>query len=90
MQAAEAVSLSDADRTALELAGATYKYPAVRETHAREQLGLGPVEFWARVNALLDDPAAEAELPLVVRRLRRMRAARRDVRTARRLEAVRH
>jgi len=80
------MSLTAADRTALELAGATYKYAAVRESHAREQLGLGPVEFWQRVNALLDDPAAEAELPLVVRRLRRMRSARRDARSARRLQ----
>lgn len=81
------MSLSDTDRTALELAGATYKYPAVRESHAREQLDLSPAAFWQKVNALLDEPAAEAEMPLVVRRLRRMRAARRDARSA---QPVRH
>lgn len=79
--------MTDDDRLALELAGAHYKYAAVRETHARERLGLSPAAFWQKVNALLDEPAAEAEMPLVVRRLRRLRAARRDARSARRLEA---
>lgn len=67
-------------RMALHLAGARYKYEAARETEARELLGLSPVRFHALVNAALDDPAALAAEPVVVRRLVRLREARRGVR----------
>lgn len=75
------MSLPIRDRMTLELAGTPYRYMAIRETHARERLGLDPVTFWARVNMLIDDPRAEAEMPGVVRRLRRLRERRAQVRT---------
>jgi len=37
------------------------------------------------LNALIDDPAALAHDPMLVKRLRRMRASRQRARTARRL-----
>lgn len=75
-------AVTDADRIALTLAAAPYRYPARREADALEQLGLSPTRFWARVHRLLDDPAAEAEMPAEVRRLRRIRDARRNARAA--------
>lgn len=64
------------DHMTLQLAAAQYRYPAVRETHAAEQLGYTPVRFWQRLNWLLDQPAALVAYPSDVRRLQRLRAAR--------------
>lgn len=84
------MSLSDDDRLVLQLAGTHYRNQAIRETHARETLGLDAIQFYVAVNRLLDNPIAEAELPTLVRRLRRLRDARAAARTARRPEPVRH
>lgn len=78
------MTLSDADALALRLAAATYKYPGARETDAFEQLGMSPTLFHRHVDVLLDDPAALAAYPLEVKRLRRLRDARRRTRSARR------
>lgn len=72
--------LSVRDQMVLDLAGATYRYPAVRVTHARERVGYSEVEFWQRVGWLLEQPEA-ASHPAVprLRRLRdRRKAHRRD------------
>jgi hypothetical protein len=69
---------------ALRLAAASYRHPAVRETHALELVGLTPTSFWAMVNRTLDNPEAEQAYPTDVRRLRRLRDARRGQRSLRR------
>lgn len=74
--------LSIRERMALTLAAATYRYPAVRESHALDQLGLGPVAYWALVDRLLDRPDALAAMPAEVSRLRRLRTRRREARVA--------
>lgn len=68
----------------LRLAAAHYRYPGARETDAFEQLGMSPTLFHRHVDVLLDDPAALAAYPLEVKRLRRLRDARRRVRSVRR------
>lgn len=68
------------DHMTLRLAAASYRYPAVRENHAIDLVGLRPTAFWAAVNRLLDDPRALATYPMEVGRLRRLRAARRAAR----------
>lgn len=73
--------VTDDDRTTITLAATPYTYPAVRETHAHEQLGLDPARFWARVNWLIDQPHALEQMPTEVRRLIRLRAARAAGRT---------
>lgn len=70
------------EHMALTLATTRYKYAAVRDGRVRDELGWGATALWARVNALLDDPRAEVARPVEVRRLRRLREARRAVRTA--------
>ena len=69
--------MTDDERTAIRLAAAQYRYPAVRETHAMEQLGLTPTRYWALVGRLIDRGDVLAEMPVEVGRLRRLREARR-------------
>lgn len=69
--------MTDDERTALRLAASTYRHPAVRESHALEQLGLTPTRYWALVHGLLERPDVLVEMPTEVRRLQRLRAARR-------------
>lgn len=71
------------DHMTLQLAAAAYKYPGARETDAHDLLGMSPVTFHRHVNELLDDPAALATYPLEVKRLRRLRDARRRARSRR-------
>lgn len=68
--------LTDQERHALDLAATPFRYPAVRESRALDELGLTPTSFWSLVVALLDRPDAEAEMPGEVRRLRRVLATR--------------
>lgn len=74
--------LSVKDHMRLRLAGARYRHPAQRDTDALDQLGETPATFWLRVDHLLDDRAAMAAYPQIVRRLRRLREARREARSA--------
>lgn len=73
--------LSVRDHMALDLAGRQYKFPARRVADARETLGLSEAHFWQLVNDLIDRPAAEVEYTSLVRRLRRLRDARRAQRS---------
>lgn len=83
--------MTDHDRLALMLAARPYRHPARREADALDRLSLTPTRFWALVGRLLDDPDAEREMPAEVRRLRRLRDARRMARSAlRTTKAPRH
>ena len=72
--------LNDRDRATLDLAAAHYAHAGRREHDIAETFGESAARFWQRVNALLDQPEAEAAMPAVVRRLRRLREARRVAR----------
>lgn len=74
--------MTDDERTALQLAAATYRYPARREADALDQLDLTPTRYWALVGRLLERPDVEVAMPTEVRRLRRLRDARRRQRAA--------
>ena len=76
------MALSDHERVALELAATPYRYPAIRETRALDELGLTPTSYWALVDTLLDRPDALEAMPAAVARLRRMRQKRRSARQA--------
>ena len=73
-------AMTDDERTAIRLAATPYRWPAVRETHALEQLRLTPSKFWALVHRLIDRPDVVAEMPMECARLRRLRDARAAVR----------
>ncbi|WP_051486249.1 DUF3263 domain-containing protein [Nocardioides sp. J54] len=70
------------DHMAIRLAAASYRYAGARESDVRHQLGWSMPVFARHVNVLLDRPAALAAYPVEVKRLRRIRDARRRVRAA--------
>lgn len=77
--------LSDTERAILELERSWWKYPGAKETAIMERFGLTATRYYMTLNVLLDRPAALAHDPLLVRRLRRLRAARATQRSVLRL-----
>lgn len=80
-----APSLSDRDRGILEFERQWWKYAGAKETAVREQFDMSATRYYQVLNALIDRPEALAADPLLVRRLRRLRATRQKQRSARRL-----
>ena len=58
---------------------------AAEELSERDQYGMTATRYYQVLNSLIDEPAALAYDPLLVKRLRRLRAARQRARSARRL-----
>ena len=77
--------LSDQQRAVLDFEKSWWSLPGSKEAEIREQFGISSTRYYQELNALLDDEAALAYDPLLVKRLRRVRSARRSERTARRL-----
>ncbi|MGY1600860.1 DUF3263 domain-containing protein [Geodermatophilus sp. SYSU D00815] len=59
-----------------------WRSAGAKETAIREQFGVTPTRYYQALNALVDRPDALAADPLLVRRLRRLRSARRRGRSA--------
>ena len=72
--------MTDDERVALGIEAAYWKHLGAKETHIRETLGWSAVRHAQVVNALINRADVEAEEPMVVRRLRRVRERRRRVR----------
>jgi Protein of unknown function (DUF3263) len=53
-----------------------WRRPGAKETAIRERFGVSPTRYYQVLNALVDRQDALASDPLLVRRLRRVRAAR--------------
>ena len=84
--AAQSVAaLSDRDREILEFERHWWKYAGAKETAVREKFDMSSTRYYQVLNALIDRPEALEADPLLVRRLRRLRAARQRQRSARRL-----
>jgi hypothetical protein len=85
-QADEAVpGLGERDRDILEFERQWWKYAGAKETAIRESFDMSATRYYQVLNALIDRPEALVADPLLVRRLRRMRAERQRARSARRL-----
>jgi Protein of unknown function (DUF3263) len=69
--------LTARERTVLELERGWWKYAATKDQAVREQTGMTWSEYHPFLNALLDRPEALEHDPLLVKRLRRLRSARR-------------
>jgi hypothetical protein len=54
-----------------------WRRPGAKDTAIRERFGMTPTRYYQVLNALVDRPDALASDPLLVRRLRRVRSARR-------------
>ena len=93
MDAAESVNqeqhtglvLSARDSEILEFERQWWKYAGAKEQAVREKFDMSATRYYQVLNALIDKPEALASDPLLVRRLRRLRAARQRQRSARRL-----
>ncbi|MEN3585498.1 DUF3263 domain-containing protein [Streptomyces sp. ZYX-F-203] len=69
--------LGPRERAILALEGRGFPGPGAKERAIHEELGLAPVRYYQLLNALLDDARAQAADPVTVKRLRRVREARR-------------
>ena len=71
------------EHMALEIMGTYNAHDGRKANAARELVGMSEVRHAQVVDALLDRADAEAEAPMLVRRLRRVREARQRARRAR-------
>lgn len=78
-------SLTDRDREMLELERYWWKYAGAKEQAIREKFDLSGTRYYQILNSLIDTEEALAFDPLLVKRLRRLRAQRQRQRSARRL-----
>jgi hypothetical protein len=77
--------LSERDRGILEFERYWWKYAGAKEAAVREHFDMSSTRYYQVLNALIDKPEALVADPLLVRRLRRLRAQRQRQRSARRL-----
>ena len=80
-----AATLSDRDRRILEFERQWWKYAGAKEQAIRDLFDMSGTRYYQLLNGLIDTPEALAFDPMLVKRLRRMRAARQRARSARRL-----
>lgn len=80
----EVPPLSARDAAVLDFEKQWWKYAGAKEQAVRELFDLTATQYYQVLNALIDSPAALAAEPMLVKRLRRMRAARQRERTQRR------
>jgi hypothetical protein len=71
------LGLSDRDRAMLSFERQWWRAAGAKETAIRDRFALSPTRYYQVLNALVDRPAALAADPLLVGRLRRVRARRR-------------
>src|SRR6058998_3070973 len=77
--------LTRRDREILAFERQWWKYAGAKEQAIRELFDMSATRYYQVLNALIDRPEALAHDPLLVKRLRRLRAARQRARSARRL-----
>ena len=77
------LSARDADILAFERQW--WKYAGAKEQAIRDQFQMSATRYYQSLNNLIDQPAALAHDPLLVKRLRRLRATRQRNRSAKRL-----
>lgn len=82
---AGASGLTRRDREILMFERQWWKYAGAKEQAVRELFDMSATRYYQVLNALIDTPAALAADPLLVKRLRRLRASRQRQRSARRL-----
>lgn len=82
---ASASALSERDAAVLDFEASWWQASGAKEAEIRARFDLSTPRYYQLLNALLDDPAALAHSPLLVKRLRRLRAQRQESRSARHL-----
>src|SRR5207244_12293837 len=77
--------LTRRDREILAFERQWWKYAGAKEQAIRELFDMSATRYYQVLNALIDTPSALAADPMLVKRLRRLRASRQRQRSARRL-----
>jgi Protein of unknown function (DUF3263) len=77
--------LSDRDLAVLAFERHWWKYAGAKEQAIRDLFDMSATRYYQVLNGLIDRPEALAGDPMLVKRLRRLRAARQRARSARRL-----
>ena len=77
--------LGERERSVLAFERQWWRHAGAKEEAIRRQFGIGPTAYYQLLSRLLDDPAALAYDPMLVKRLQRQRASRRRSRSGRRL-----
>jgi hypothetical protein len=80
-----AARLTDRERALLDFERQWWRYAGAKENALRELFDLSATRYYQVLNALIDRPEALAYDPMLVKRLRRLRAQRQRSRSARRL-----
>lgn len=80
-------ALSERDVEILDFEREWWKYAGAKEQAVRERFDVSPTRYYQLLNRVIDDEAAVAYDPMLVKRLRRLRAQRQRQRAARRLSA---
>ena len=68
------------EREILAFEGQWWKYAGAKEQAVRELFDMSPTRYYQVLNALIDKPEALAAEPLLIKRLRRLRASRQRTR----------
>ncbi len=74
--AAHVPELSERDAKVLDFERQWWRYAGAKEDAIRELFGMNATQYYQVLNSLIDQEAALAHDPMLVKRLRRMRAAR--------------
>lgn len=85
----EVEPLSERDAQILAFERQWWKYAGAKEDSVREMFGMSATEYYQVLNGLIDSHAALAHDPMLVKRLRRMRASRQRGRASRALHTPR-
>ena len=81
----QATELTDRERKILAFERQWWKYAGAKEQAIRELFEMSATRYYQVLNALIDRPEALVHDPMLVKRLRRLRATRQRTRHARRL-----
>lgn len=77
--------LSERDCEIIAFERQWWKYAGAKEQAIKELFDMSATRYYQVLNGLIDSPAALAHDPMLIKRLRRLRASRQRARSARRL-----
>ncbi len=80
-----ASELSERDCEIIAFERQWWKYAGAKEQAIKELFDMSATRYYQVLNGLIDSPAALAYDPMLIKRLRRLRASRQRARSARRL-----
>jgi hypothetical protein len=84
-QDAPPAQLGDRERDVLDFERRWWRHAGAKEEAIRREFGVGPTAYYHLLSRLIDDPAAIAYDPMLVKRLQRQRASRRRQRSRQKL-----